>query len=247
MKARDAQLLLKSIGCPEKARLATRFFKTGPGQYGEGDIFLGIPAKVLHATSREYRALPLEELKKLLLSPIHEERMLALLVLVIQVKKTEESHRKAVYDFYLSHTTHINNWDLVDVSAPHIVGGYLFDKPRTPLTRLSKSRLLWERRISIVSTQHFIRKLDFSDTLRISEALLTDQEDLIHKATGWMLREVGQKDLGVLESFLNRHAATMPRTRSIRQFPPMQRRRKEHRSSAEPRQRQHPIRRIPRC
>lgn len=210
--AKDAKRKLKSLGSPESAKMAARFFKTGPGQYGEGDIFLGIQAKVMHATSREYRSLPLEELETLLRSPIHEERMLALLVLVLQVKKAEESQKKAAFDFYLQNTAHINNWDLVDASAPQVVGGHLFEKSRAPLLKLAKSASLWERRIAIIATQYFIRKKDFQDTLTISRLLLGDKEDLIHKASGWMLREVGKKDPSTLVLFLDQHAASMPRT-----------------------------------
>jgi len=227
MTAEDARNTLKSLASPEAAALATRFFTTEPGQYGEGDTFIGIDVPTLRTVSREYKALPLDEIRALLNSPIHEERHLALLILVLQVTKCDEAHRKRVYDLYLSNTRFVNNWDLVDCSAPQVVGGFLVDKSRKPLSDLTKSTSLWERRIAIVSTQHFIRHDDFADTLAISQKLLEDEEDLIHKAAGWMLREVGKKSQAVLEAFLDRHAAVMPRTMlryAIERFPPDQRR-----------------------
>lgn len=217
---------LKSLASPDVAKSSMRFFKTGPGQYGEGDTFIGIKVPTLRTVSREFRSLPLKEIGSLLSSPIHEERHLALMVLVLQVAKCDAAYRRAAFDFYLENTKFINNWDLVDCSAPQVVGGYLLDKSRRPLVELTKSQSLWERRIAIVSTQHFIRHDDFADTLAISEKLLNDEEDLIHKASGWMLREVGQKAQTVLEAFLDQHAAAMPRTMlryAIEKFPPDQR------------------------
>ena len=227
MTAKDVKQKLKSLASPDVAKSSMRFFKVGQGQYGEGDIFIGIKVPTLRTVSREFRSLPLEEVRSLLNSPIHEERHLALMILVLQVAKCDDAYRRSAFDFYLENTKFINNWDLVDCSAPHIVGGYLLDKSRKPLFQLTKSKLLWERRIAIVSTQHFIRNNDFADTLTISEKLLNDEEDLIHKASGWMLREVGQKAQTVLEAFLDQHAAAMPRTMlryAIEKFPPEQRR-----------------------
>lgn len=212
MKAIEVSAKLKSLASPEVAASSTRFFKTGPGQYGEGDIFIGVRVPVLRKLAGDVRALPLTEIAALLNSPVHEERMLALLVLVLSVTKCDDGHRKTVYDFYISNTQHINNWDLVDTSAPTIVGGYLRERGRKPLVRLAKSASLWERRIAIVATQHFIRLGEFEDTLAISRLLLSDGEDLIHKATGWMLREVGERDEGALVAFLNKHGKVMPRT-----------------------------------
>lgn len=212
MKAKAVRAKLKSLASPEVASSSVRFFKTGPGEYGEGDTFIGVRVPVLRKLARECRDLPLTELETLLQSAIHEERLLALLILVLGVGKGDDAHRKAVYDFYLSNTRHVNNWDLVDTSAPAIVGGYLRDKSRQPLIRLAKSPSLWERRIAIVATQHFIRLGDFGDTLTISRMLLGDKEDLIHKAAGWMLREVGDRDEAALAGFLQTHAAVMPRT-----------------------------------
>lgn len=227
VNAKDAKQKLKSLASSDVAKSSMRFFKTGQGQYGEGDTFIGIKVPMLRTVSREFQSLPLEEVESLLNSPIHEERHLALMILVLQVAKSDAAYRRAAFDFYLENTKFINNWDLVDCSAPQVVGGYLLDKSRRPLVELTKSQSLWERRIAIVSTQHFIRHDDFADTLTISEKLLNDEEDLIHKASGWMLREVGQKAQTVLEAFLDQHAAAMPRTMlryAIEKFPPEQRR-----------------------
>ena len=227
MTAEDARIKLKSLASPAAAKAAARFFKTGPGQYGEGDIFIGVNVPTLRTVSREFRLLPLDEIGALLKSPIHEERHLALMILVLRVTKCDETHRRAAFDFYLENTRLVNNWDLVDCSAPQVVGGFLLDKSRKPLFDLTRSKSLWDRRIAVVSTQHFIRHGDFADTLAISRRLLTDEEDLIHKAAGWMLREVGKKNQPVLEAFLDQHGAAMPRTMlryAIERFPPDQRR-----------------------
>jgi 3-methyladenine DNA glycosylase AlkD len=222
MTAREIQDRLRGLGSPEDAAFASRYFKTGPGQYGEGDIFLGLRAAVMHRLAGECRALAIEEVCRLLQSATHEDRMLALLILVRRVLKADESTRKSVYDLYLANTRYVNNWDLVDASAREIVGGYLADKGRDPLDRLAASTSLWERRISIVATHYFIRQNDFADTIRIAERLLADREDLIHKAVGWMLREVGKKHQPTLEGFLRRHGRVMPRTAlryAIERFP----------------------------
>ena len=226
MTAKEAKSKLKLLASPEVAKSSARFCKTGPGQYAEGDIFIGIKVPTLRTVSREFRALPLEDIESLLSSSIHEERHLALMILVLQVEKCSDAHRSAVFDFYMGNTKFINNWDLVDCSAPQVVGGFLMDKPRKPLFDLTKSNSLWERRIAIVSTQHFIRHDDCADTLAISQELLNDKEDLIHKAAGWMLREVGKKDQAVLEAFLDQHGPAMPRTMlryAIDRFQPSQR------------------------
>ena len=212
MTATEVKRKLSALASPEVAAASARYFKTGPGQYGAGDTFVGVRVPALRKLARECRALPLSEIEALLHSPIHEERLLALLLLVSSVGKCDEAHRKAVYDFYLSNTRHVNNWDLVDTSAPAVVGGYLRDKSRSPLVGLAKSASLWERRIAVVATQHFIRLGEFDDTLAVSRLLLGDKEDLIHKATGWMLREVGERDEAALAAFLDEHAAEMPRT-----------------------------------
>ena len=162
--------------------------------------------------AHSFRALSLAEVRALLNSPVHEERHLALLILVLQVAKCDESHLKRVYDLYLGSTRFINNWDLIDCSAPQVVGGHLMTESREPLLTLAKSTSLWERRIAVVSTQHLIRRGEFGETTAISELLLGDGEGLIHKATGWMLREVGRKDQSVLEGFLKQYGTVMPRT-----------------------------------
>ena len=212
LKAAEASAKLKSLASPDVAASSARFFKTGPGEYGEGDTFIGVRVPMLRKLAKDYRDLQLSEIESLVQSPVHEERMLALLVLVQSLTKCSNDHRKTAYDFYLKNTRNINNWDLVDTSAPSIVGGYLRDKPRKPLIRLAKSPSLWERRIAVVATQHFIRLDEFDDTLAISRLLLNDGEDLIHKASGWMLREVGERDEQALVAFFNEHAAVMPRT-----------------------------------
>lgn len=227
MTAEDARTKLKSLASPAAATAATRFFKTGPGQYGEGDTFIGVNVPTLRTMAREFRGLSLDEIRALLHSPVHEERHLALLILVLQAAKGDDAHRTRAFDLYLGNTRFVNNWDLVDCSAPQVVGGHLLPRPKEPLYTLAKSESLWERRIAVVSTQHFIRHGEFDDTLAVSELLLGDGEDLIHKATGWMLREVGKKDQGVLEGFLDRHAAVMPRTMlryAVEKFPPDRRR-----------------------
>jgi 3-methyladenine DNA glycosylase AlkD len=212
MHAKEARSKLNGLASPAAATMAARFFKTGPGEYGEGDKFIGVRVPVLRKLAVEYRELPLDEVEKLLQSPINEERLLALLILVLSVSRCEDRHRKEVYDFYFRNIECVNNWNLVDSSAPAIVGGYLWNGSRQPLTRLAKSPGLWERRISIIATQHFIRLGEYDDTLQISRLLLADQEDLIHKAAGWILREVGNRDESRLRRFLDEHLAEMPRT-----------------------------------
>ncbi len=222
MTASEIQERLRGLGTPGAAAMAARFFKTGPGQYGEGDIFLGLCAKEMHQLSKEHTTLPVKELRVLLKSPIHEDRMLALLILVRRAEKGDAGVKEKIYTLYLAHTRYINNWDLVDASAREIVGGHLADKSREPLVRLAGSKNLWERRISIVATHYFIRQEDFADTMRIALLLLGDEEDLIHKAVGWMLREVGKKHQRTLEVFLRRHGKVMPRTAlryAIERFP----------------------------
>jgi 3-methyladenine DNA glycosylase AlkD len=207
-----AQQRLRTFACAQQAAILSRFFKTGPGEYGEGDRFIGVKVPMIRKVAREFLALTWAETQALLRSPIHEERLLALIILVGQFTRGDDATRRQIYDLYGANTRHINNWDLVDLSAPQIVGGYLEPRSRRPLHRLAKSRLLWERRISIVATHWFIRQADFGDTLKIAQRLLGDTEDLIHKATGWMLREVGKRDAATLEAFLDEHCRVMPRT-----------------------------------
>lgn len=220
---------LLALANSKKALILQRFFKTGKGDYGEGDKFLGIIVPLQRQLIKSYTHLKFEDLKILLNSQLHEERLSALFILVHQYKKaaTKET-KKRIYQFYLAHTHRINNWDLVDLTAPHIVGHYLFDQEHDILYRLAKSKNLWERRIAIVATHYFIRQNHHQPTLAIAELLLKDQEDLIHKATGWMLRELGKRDLKSLETFLQKHHCQMPRTMlryAIEKFP--EKRRKE--------------------
>jgi 3-methyladenine DNA glycosylase AlkD len=227
MNARELQVRLRALANPQHATVLARFFKTGPGQYGEGDVFVGVKVPVLRKLAKEFRTLPLPEVENLLHSEIHEDRLVALLILMLQVAKADAKSQKVIYDVYLANTKHINNWDLVDLSAPNIVGEYLEKKNRKPLYKLARSASLWERRISILATFHFIRQGDFGDTLSIAKLLLGDKEDLIHKAVGWMLREVGKKELAIEEGFLQKHYRVMPRTMlryAIEKFPERKRR-----------------------
>ena len=203
---------LKKAANPKQAAILQRFFKTGQGQYGEGDVFLGIKVPRQREIASKYFGLSLAEIKKLLQSKIHEQRLVALLIMVAKFNQVTEAEKKRLFKFYLANSKWINNWDLVDLSAPSIVGQYLLKRPRQVLYRLAKSKNLWERRIAIVATYSFIRQNQFGDTLRIVTLLLGDQQDLIHKAAGWMLREVGKRDQVVLEKFLQKYASQMPRT-----------------------------------
>jgi 3-methyladenine DNA glycosylase AlkD len=219
---------LRDAASAERAAGALRYFKTGPGGYGEGDRFLGVAAPDMRRLAREFQSLKLRDIRTLLMSEWHEERSLALLIMVRQYERGDQHARDAIYDAYLRSTRRINNWDLVDCSAPHIVGAHLASRSRAPLRQLAKSSALWERRIAILATQHYIRRGEFDETLRIAGMLLADRHDLIHKAVGWMLREVGKGDRRVLEGFLDRHASTMPRTMlryAIERFPAAARKR----------------------
>jgi len=213
---------LKKLGDPEQAKVLQRFFKTGPGEYAEGDIFLGIKAPVIRGIVRQHRDVPVASAANLLSSPIHEERLVALLMLIARYQKTDPRGKEEIYRVYLRNTRYINNWDLVDITAPHIVGTFLMDKTREPLYKLARSSSVWERRIAILSTLHFIRNNEYDDTLKIAEILLGDSHDLIHKAAGWMLREVGKRDISREEAFLKKHCHRMPRTMlryAIERFP----------------------------
>jgi 3-methyladenine DNA glycosylase AlkD len=219
---------LRSLGNPKDAAFARRYFKTGKGEYGEGDIFLGIRAAVIHAVVKEHRALPLPPVRALLRSATHEDRLVALLILVDQFRRGDDVARARIANLYLDHTRWINNWDLVDASAHHIIGPWAERTDRRLLDRLAASESLWEKRIAIIATLHFTRAGRFDETLRIARALLDDHEDLIHKAVGWMLREVGKRDVGTLRGFLDRNAAAMPRTAlryAIERLDPDERRR----------------------
>ncbi len=205
---------LKEVTDLKKAKFLQRFFKTGEGQYGYGDLFIGITVPQLRVFSKNYQALLLEDVILLLRSKIHEERLLALFILVDKFKKGSDEERKNIFDFYLNNTHHINNWDLVDSSADKIVGEYLINKDREILLKLATSKDLWERRIAIMATYQFIKKNSESEwTLKIAEILVRDPHDLIQKAVGWMLREVGKRCSEMVEEeFLKKHLRQMPRT-----------------------------------
>jgi 3-methyladenine DNA glycosylase AlkD len=219
---REIRRKLSEINDDSHDRILQRFFKTGPCEYGEGDIFMGLRMPQLRSLARTYEHLRFEEVLELMRSSIHEERLLALLILVRSYNKSDEMMKEKIYRFYLDNTRFINNWDLVDLSAEHIMGAHLFNRDRKQLVQLAQSKILWERRIAVMATFHFIRKGQFSLSLSLVESLLGDKEDLIHKACGWMLREIGKRDLPVEETFLRLHSKTMPRTMlryAIERFP----------------------------
>ena len=203
---------LQQLADPVRATHSLRFFKTGPGQYGEGDKFLGLTVPQMRKLVRKYRSLDDDDALELLASPWHEERLVAVLLLVDGYKRGDEERRQRIHRAYLANARWINNWDLVDASAEHVVGPHLDANEIALLERLARSKSIWERRIAIVSTFHFIKRDEFRPTLRIATMLLTDSHDLIHKAVGWMLREVGKRDRKVLDSFLKKHYRKMPRT-----------------------------------
>jgi len=203
---------LKSAGNLEKAKNLSWFFKTGKGEYGEGDKFLGIPVPHLRAISKKHQDLELEDLQKLLDSMIHEERLSALMILRFKYDKANQELKEEIVKFYLKNTKKINNWDLVDLSCHYILGNYLLYRDRNILYKLAKSTNLWEKRIAIISTFAFIHNNQYIDTLKISEILLHDKHDLIHKAVGWALREIGKKDKKTEIHLLDKHYKTMPRT-----------------------------------
>ncbi len=213
---------VQALGNPQKAQILQRFFKTGPGEYGQGDVFVGLRVPEIRKLAKEYRSLPLPATLRLLRAPIHEARLLALLILVQATRSAEGALQKRICDLYLQNTRFINNWDLVDLSAPHIVGPQLKSWSAHRLSGLAASSLIWDRRIAILATFHLIKKGEFSLTLTIAKRLLKDPEDLIHKAVGWMLREVGKRDQKTEESFLKIHYQIMPRTMlryAIERFP----------------------------
>jgi 3-methyladenine DNA glycosylase AlkD len=222
MTAYDLKKELSFYADFEKASLLQRFFKTGEGQYGEGDIFLGIIVPNTRKVAKKYIELPLSEIKKLLYSKVHEERLCALLILVEKFAMANLGVQKKVFVFYIKNAKQINNWDLIDLSAPKIVGEYLLSKQKNILYKLAVSKNLWEKRISILSTYTFIKNENYIDTFKIAEILMKDKHDLIHKAVGWMLREVGKKSLKDEEKFLRKHYKDIPRTMlryAIEKFP----------------------------
>ena len=217
---------VRQLGDNAIAEHSQRFFKTGKGDYGEGDKFLGIRVPVLRKQARQFKELPFEVVSELLFSEYHEERLLCLLMLVHLFSKGSTRDQETIYRFYLKHTHLVNNWDLVDTSAEHIVGAWLFTRSHKPLYKLARSQMLWDRRIAIMSTYHYIKKNDFDETLKLAEILYQDPEDLIQKAVGWMLREVGKRQLDLEEEFLKQHYQQMPRTMlryAIEKFSPEKR------------------------
>jgi 3-methyladenine DNA glycosylase AlkD len=213
---------LTELASDQYADVSKRFFKTGPGEYGEGDQFIGVRVPALRKLAKKYRDISVENAETLLGSPIHEERFLALLMLMHHYKTGDTPLKRRIYKLYLDNSRFINNWDLVDVSAEHIVGHWLLLRDKAPLYRLARSDDLWERRIAILSTFCYIKKNQHEETLKISWMLIEDGEDLIHKAVGWMLREVGKRDFDAEEAFLKMHYREMPRTMlryAIEKFP----------------------------
>jgi 3-methyladenine DNA glycosylase AlkD len=210
--ANNVERSLRALGSTVKAKSSARFFKTGKGQYGEGDLFFGVTVPEQRAVAMRFRDLPLREISSLLRHEVHECRLVAILILVGQYRRGDERMKDRIADFYLRNARRINNWDLVDSSAPHIIGEYTLRHGSDVLFRLARSLNLWERRIAVVATLRPINEGVFGDTLRIAEAYLSDGHDLIHKATGWMLREVGKRSRPTLSRFLDSHAVRMPRT-----------------------------------
>lgn len=230
MKPSRAQLErdLAAAANPIRAAHSAGFFRTGKGQYAEGDRFLGIPVPIQRRIALGYRDLPLRDIERLLASPLHENRFAALAILVAQYKRAAPEDRDQIVAFYLAHTSGINNWDLVDTSAPYILGDYLRARPRDVLDRLAASSTLWERRMAIVSTLALIKRGEIEDTFRIAAKLLSDEHELIHKAVGWMLRETGKVSRPALLKFISTHYKRMPRTAlryAIERFPPRDRER----------------------
>ncbi len=213
---------LERISNPEKAQFLQGFFKTGPGQYGEGDRFMGITMPQIRSIAKKHRGTPISECVEMQYDERHEVRMTALILMVDAFKKGQAAHAEFIYNQYIDHRAQVNNWDLVDLSAPYIPGVWLLNRDREILHELMKSEYLWDRRIAVLSTLHFIRNNDFGDTLCLCSGLLNDNEDLMHKACGWMLREVGKKNIDVLRGFLSDFASSMPRTMlryAIERFP----------------------------
>jgi len=229
VKTLDVTKALKTVATAERAKTNAWFFKSGPGQYGEGDKFLGVTVPQQRVIAKQFKNLSLTEVEKLVMSPWHEERLTGVFILVYQYQRTDTVNKKAIYDFYMSHTKCINNWDLVDSSAGYIVGQWLDGKPEKMkvLTKLAKSDLLWDRRIAMIATFYYITQGTADEALQIIEILINDRHDLIQKAVGWMLREIGKRvDKQALVDFLDKHATTMPRTSlryAIERFSPTER------------------------
>jgi 3-methyladenine DNA glycosylase AlkD len=231
MTLHEIRKVFRELADPEFAQHSQRFFKSGPGEYGEGDRFLGIRVPALRKQVKQHLDISLKDVIQLVKSPFHEERLFALLLLVAKFDRGSAEEQKTLYELYLNHTKYINNWDLVDSSASHIVGAYLEKKAKKPLFDLARSDSLWERRIAIIATLHLIRKREYAAALQISAMLKNDPEDLIQRAVGWMLREIGKRDLWVEQAFLKQHYTNMPRTllrQAIERFPEPDRKRYLH-------------------
>ncbi len=221
--ARDVLAALSALADAQRAAHAARYFKTAKGQYGEGDRFLGVTVPAVRELVRQYRTVDLATCEQLLASPYNEGRLLALLILVAKYGKGNEATQEQVCQLFLAHKQRVNNWNLVDSSAPYILGAHLLDRDRALLFGLARSPVLWDRRIAVLAAFAFIRNGDFADALKLVKLLLADEHDLMHKACGWMLREIGKRDVAVLEKFLRQHHARMPRTMlryAIEKFPP---------------------------
>lgn len=222
MRATAVQRVLRGFASLARRKASLWFFKTGKGDYGEGDVFIGVAVPDQRRVAREFRNLPLPEVPRLLRSKVHEHRLTALFILVGQYQKGSPRDKERIARVYLQNLRFVNNWDLVDSSAPYILGDYLLTRPRAILHRLARSKDLWERRVAMIATAAFIRRGDFRDALRIAERLVSDSHDLIQKAVGWMLREIGDRDRAEEERFLKRHAERMPRTMlryAVEKFP----------------------------
>lgn len=226
MTASDVKKEINTLGSKQRAEHSLRFFKTGKGEYGEGDKFLGLSMPEQRIIAKKYRYLSLSEIQKLVRSPFHEHRMVGLIIVTLQYHEASEKIKKQLYIFYLKNTKYINNWDLVDVTTPRIVGEYLVNRNKEILNTLAVSKSLWERRIAVLATFAFIRRGDLTHTFALAKKLLSDREDLMHKAVGWMLREAGKQNQDKLEHFLRIYAQRMPRTMlryAIEKFPPKKR------------------------
>ena len=218
----ELQQRVKDHSNKELGIFLQRFFKTGKGEYGEGDIFAGLKVPVSRKIANQFKDLTFADLQKIIKSKIHEERLIALFILTAKFKKGDENEREKIFNFYLENIKYVNNWDLIDLSAEKIIGAYLLDKDTDLLFKLAKSDNVWKRRIAIMSTFDFIKAHQFGATLKISEILLKDKHDLIHKAVGWMLREIGKRDIHAEEIFLQKYFHIMPRTMlryAIEKFP----------------------------